>query len=576
MFNIIAKAISSIHHIPASEELLFSVTIIIVVAAIFAFISKALKQQLILAYIATGIIIGPLVLGLIQNIALISSLAEIGIAFLLFTAGLEISASKIKEQTFPFLFAGIFEIFAVTIITFFIAIALHFRSVEALYLGLILAFSSTVLVVKILADKKELNTLHSRIAIGILLVQDIAAILALILLNQNSFYRIILVILQASLLILIAMLLNKTILNSLFRFASSSHELLFLAALAFVFFFAALAFALNLSIVIGSFIAGLALSNSPYKIEIESKIRPLRDFFVIIFLVSLGMLLTTFDFKTLFLPFIVFLAIIILLKPFIIALAIRLSNYKSRTSLSVGFSLGQLSEFSLVIAFIAVGANLITQTTFNLVVLLSIISMAATPYLMRIDNFLHKAYHSLFEIFKNVSERRDYLLKEHKIKKEKKTILLFGCHRIGSIFLKGLEKYKHKVLVIDFNPEVINALTKQNVSCIYGDALSSEVLETLNVQEAKVAISTIPKVEENIYLTKYLKSKNKNIFVVVSTEKIHDALKLYENGVDFVILPTVISGEIALKMIIKMTKKEFRKYKKEHIEYLKKIHRYLY
>lgn len=573
MLPILADAIVSLQNAVASQSLLFSITVIIVVAAIFAFISKALKQQLILAYIVAGILIGPLVLGLVQSVGLISSLAEIGIAFLLFTAGLEISSSRIKEQTWPSIFAGIFELVIVGIITFFIAVALHLGSIEALYLAIILAFSSTVLVVKILADKKELNTLHSRIAIGILLIQDIAAVLALILLNQTSFFPgIVLAILQAVLLVLIAFFLNKTILNSLFKFASSSYELLFLGALAFVFIFTALAYALNLSIVIGAFIAGIALSNSPYKIEIESKIRPLRDFFTIIFFVSLGMWLTTFNLKNLWIVFIIFLAIILFVKPLVTVIAVRISKYRIKTSLNVGLPLGQLSEFSLVLALMALNAGFIANTIFNMVVLLAIVSMATTPYLMKSENCFYKFCYNFLKIFKETQGKQEF----KSCKTEKKTILLFGCHRMGTILLKGLEKHKHKFLVIDFNPDVIKALTKQNISCLYGDALSSELLDSLEVSQAKIAISTIPKKEENIYLTKYLKNKNKNIFVTVVAEKIHDALNLYENGVDFVILPAVISGENALKMIIEMSKKDFKKYKSEQIKYLKELHRYLY
>jgi len=577
MLDLVGNAISglqeAVNAIPAGHSLLFSITIIIVIAAVFAFISKVLKQELIPAYIIAGIIIGPLVLGLINNIGLINSLAEMGIAFLLFTAGLEISASKIKEQTGPSVFASIFEMVCIAVVTFLIAIALKFQSTEAIFLAIILAFSSTVLVVKLLSDKKELSTVHGRIAIGILLVQDIAAIIVLALMNQSfGIMNIILALLQTGLLILIAIFLNKTVLKPIFKFASSSYELLFLAALAFVFIFAALAYVLGLSIVIGAFVAGLAISNLPYKFEIENKIKPLRDFFTIIFFVSLGMWLTAFNFKAIIIPFLIFLAVIIFLKPLLIAIAVRLSRYKPRTSLGVGFSLGQISEFSLVVAVMAMGANLISNNTFNLVILLAIATMAITPYLGRANTFFFKAYHKFFNIFKKVPEKKEL----EPYKPERKTILLFGCHRMGTIFLKGLEKYKKKILVVDFNPDVVKAMIKQKISCIYGDAVSSDLLDILPVDQSKVVISTIPKIDENIYMIKYVKGKNKNVFVAVNAEKIHDAIKLYENGADYVIVPAVISGEDTLKRIIEMTKSDFKKFKTRHLKYLKELHNYLY
>ncbi len=560
-------------NVAASNSLLFGIAIIIVVAAIFAFVSKALKQELIPAYIIAGIIIGPLVLGLVTNIGIISSLAEIGIAFLLFTAGMEISSSKLKEQAGSSIFSSIFQMVLVGIITFFIAIALHFKSIEAIYLAIILAFSSTVLVVKLLSDKKELNTLHARISIGILLFQDVAAIIVLILINQSfSASHIIVAILQFVLLVLIAVILNRTVLKPLFRFASQSYELLFLATLAFVFIFSILAMFLNLSIIIGAFVAGIALSSLPYKYEIENKIKPLRDFFTITFFVSLGMWLSAFNFARLWLPLIIFLVVMLLVKPLIIAIALRISKYKSRTSLGVGFSLGQISEFSLVIALIAFSSNLISNNVFNLIILLSIIGMAITPYLMRINKFFSPPCESLFSVFKKIPERREF----QKCKIEKKTIILVGCHRMGAVFLKGLQKYKDKTVVVDFNPDMIKALENQKISFVYGDIVSQEVLDILPISQAKIVLSTIPNIEDNLHLIKVMKKKNKNIFITLTAEKVHDAIKLYENGADYVIVPSVLSAESALHQILDLSKRDFKKYKQEHLEYLKQVHRYLY
>ncbi|UCD21189.1 MAG: cation:proton antiporter [archaeon] len=577
MLDIVANAVGSLQGaigpIAESQTLLFSITIIVVVAAIFAFISKALKQELIPAYILAGVIIGPLVLGLVSSIGLISSLAEMGIAFLLFTAGLEISASKIKKQAMPSVFGSVFEMIIIGIITFLIAVALKFQSAEAIYLAIMLAFSSTVLVVKVLSDRRELNTVHGRISVGILLVQDVAAVIVLLLLNRSlAFSTIFVAILQFVLLVLIALFLNKTILKPLFRFASSSYELLFLATLAFVFIFAILAHAFNISIVIGAFIAGLALSNLPYKFEIESKIKPLRDFFTIIFFVSLGMWLTALNMNKIWLPFIIFLAVILFVKPLVIAIAIRLTRYKPRTSLKIGFGLAQISEFSLIIALIAIGTNLITPTTFNLVILLAIVSMAVTHYLSGANTFFFRSYKNFLHLFRKVPTHKEI----EPYQPQKKTILLLGCHRMGTIFLKGLKKHHHKILAIDHDPDIIKALIKQKISCIYGDVISNEILEILPFPELKVAISTIPSVDDNIFLIKKLKRKNKNIFVVVTTERIHDASRLYDMGADYVIVPAVVSGENTLDMILKMSKRQFGKYKKDHMKYLKELHRYLY
>lgn len=568
----------SLLQVPTNQVILISIGVIIVIAAAFALALKALKQELILAYIIAGIVIGPLVLGVVSNTSLIAALAEIGAAFLLFVAGLEISASKLKESGSG-LIAGFIQIIVIGAATFFIAQAMHFKLFECFYLALIVAFSSTVIVIKILTDKRELNTLHGRIMVSILLIQDIAAIIALSILSSSySSAFVLTAILKLIFIGLIAFFLNKTVLKPLFKFASSSTELLFLVSIALVFAFSALAYVMNLSIVIGAFIAGMAIANLPYKLEVESKIRPLRDFFAIIFFVSLGTWLTSFDIGTAIVPFIIFLALVIVAKPFVTAMSIRLFGYKMRTGVISGVGLAQISEFSLILALQGLLLGIVTQTTFNTVVLLAIITMALTPYLIKASSFIHNKTASLFGFLDGVSVHKEDI--GHSTK-SKKTILLFGCHRMGTIFLKALNHAKENLMVIDYNPEIIRALTKQNVSCIYGDSKNDEIIECLPLKDVNIAISTIPNIDDNILLIARLKKVNPKIFTIVEAEKIHDALKLYNLGADYVILPQVISGEKGLHIVREVekfasNKEKFSKIREEHIAYLKDLHRFLY
>ena len=561
----------TLSRLPETQTILVSISFIIVIAAIFALIFKVLRQELIPAYIITGLIIGPLILGLVKNTVLITGLAEIGVAFLLFVAGLEISMPKLKETGKSALIAGFFQIVIISVATFFISTALGFPRIESICLALILTFSSTVLVVKVFADKHELNTLHSRIAISILMLQDIIAVLALAMLsNQFTAPFIYAALLKLPLIILVAFFLSLTILRPLFKFSSKSTELLFIVSLAFVFLFSAFAHYLGLSIIIGSFVAGLAIANMPYRLEIESKIRPLRDFFAIIFFVSLGMLLTSFDISALIIPFIVFLALVIVAKPIITTLIVRLTGYKTRTSTLTGFSLAQISEFSLILALQGLVLGILSQATFNLVIMIAIITMALTPYAIKSCSFFSSFLGKIGIEKIQVTREKGYR------SKTKKTVLLLGCHRMGTVFLKQLSRFKHKILVIDFNPTIIHALKKQQVSCIYGDVANTELLEQLPLSKIKVAISTIPNKENNMLMIEYLKKKKPDIFVVVTAEKIHDALEFYNVGADYVILPYFESAEKSIELIKKLTKKDFTKVKKQQIAYLYDLHRFLY
>jgi len=342
--------------------------------------------------------------------------------------------------------------------------------------------------------------------------------------------------------------------------------------------FAALAYVLSLSIVIGAFIAGVALANLPYKAEIESKVKPLRDFFVIIFFVSLGTWLTSFDISKSALIFIIFLVLVILLKPFITAVIVRMFGYKTRTSILTGLGICQISEFSLILALQGLILGVLSQATFNMIVLVAIITMALTPYLLKIGSLIHSKSASLFSFLDNMPVYREDI--GHRTS-TKKTILLFGCHRMGTIFLKALSKLKENIFVIDYNPEIIHALTKQGISCVYGDSSNTEVMEQIRMKDVNIAISTIPKIEDNTLLIRKLRQTNPSIFILATAEKIHDALRLYEIGADYVILPHVISGEKSLDIIKEVEKfsrdkGKFTKMKEEHIQYLEDLHRFLY
>lgn len=559
---------NSISPLTLNQSILVSIAVVVIVAAVLALISKLLKQELILAYVVAGIIIGPLALGLIHDKTLINSFAEIGITFLLFTVGIEMSFKKLKETFGVAMLAGLIQVISVALVSASILIAFSFSRTDALWLGIAIAFSSTVIVTKILADKNELNTLHARFIVGIMLAQDIIAIVALAILTKEfSLSFIILTLIKIIFLVLMALLV-AFIAKGIFKKASSSVELLFIMSIAFLFLFVMLAYLLNFSIAIGAFVAGIILANTPYKLEIETRTRALRDFFSVMFFVSVGMLLTNIS-KDILLPLIPVLFILIIFEPLVTALVLRFKGYKTRTSLDIGFSFAQLSEFTLILTITALSLGIMTQRAFDLIVLTAIISIAITPYTMKLSK-------PFYNVFKFLDKIKTNTLEEKHITEGKKTIVLFGCHRMGSIYLRNLKAHKDKLLVIDFNPEIIKSLFQQNISCIYGDASNSEFINSLPLTDVKIAISTIPKKEDNALLIKNLKAKNKDIFICVVAEKIHDALELYALGADYVMLPLITGAEHSLELIKKLNKKDFKKFKQKQISYLEEIHRTLY
>ena len=551
----------------------FDIGVIIIIATTFALIARLFKQPFIPAYVLGGILIGPVGLGLIQNADVITVFSEIGLAFLLFFAGLEISFKKLKDVVNVSVLAGLGQIIAVSLISFVIALAFSFTKPEAIFLALAIPFSSTAIVVKLLADKNELNTLHARIAIGMLLLQDIIAVIALTMLSTETLAigAMIGPLFKVAALVLFAFVLSKTILKPIFMFASYSIELLFLSSIAICFLFALLAllpiFSLpSLPIVIGSFIAGVLLANSPFKLEIESRLLSLRDFFITIFFVSIGMQIVFTNFSKYLLPFICFAAVVIVIEPYISMVIISLFGYTKKTSFLAGLYQAQTSEFSLILMAQGLLFGYISKEIFSLIVLLTVVTMSITPFLIAKERFFFEKFSKGLDIFKRASLNNGV---EYETK-TKKEVVIFGCHRMGSIFLKAFSNIKKRVLVVDVDPSITKNLTKQEVPNIYGDMADPDILNRINLKEISLAISTVPDKLDNLYIIEKIKNANPKAMIFVTADFIADALELYKKGADYVVLPQVAAGEDCISLLKDLvTKKEtLGKTRKSHIEHL--------
>jgi Kef-type K+ transport system membrane component KefB len=545
---------------------MFDIAIMIIIAAVFAFIARLFKQPLIPAYVITGILIGPLVLGFIKDAELIYTFSEIGIAFLLFAAGLEISLKKIKEANIKkIILIGLIQIAVIVGLTLALGNYLNLDFRQAIYLGIVFSFSSTMITTKILSDKGELITLHGRLALGILLLQDLVAIVTIGILMAGSFSLIptVMVFVKILIILLVAILLNLFVLNRIFRFAAKSMELLFLCSLAVLFLFVFISSISGLGIVIGAFIAGVSLANSTFKLELESRITPLRDFFAILFFIALGMQIIIQNIQLRLLIYLIIGAII--LKPLIFFLFFRIFRYKSKTSFVTSLTLAQLSEFSLIIGLYGMEKGIIGKPILSTIILTTITSMAISSYFIKYKNGIFYFIRHPFKI------RRK---KKKGGRKKKKSILVIGAHRIGSIMLKELNKEKKDLFVIDHNPEIIKSLKEVKIDSIYGDVTSPEIFEKIDIKNLKLVICTVPDYEDNLRVLKKIKESNNRAPIILTATRISEALDLYREGADYVILPKVIAGK-ELSNLLK-NRKKLKKLKQKHISILNKIHNILY
>ncbi|MCK5630743.1 MAG: cation:proton antiporter [Nanoarchaeota archaeon] len=545
--------------------------IVLIVATLFAYLAKGLKQPLIPAYIISGLMIGP-VLGLVKQVELINTLSEIGIAFLLFIVGLEIDFKRLKNVAEVSTIGGSLKMLFLFITGFILTRVLGYNAITGIYLGIIVAFSSTMVVVKLLSDKRELDTLHGRIVLGVLLMEDLIAIIALAMLANTSFSidLIILSILKIIFLIVISFFLSIYILPSLFKFAAKTKELLFLASISVLFFFCIFSMTLNISLVIGAFIAGVALANLPYNYEIIGKVMSLKDFFATIFFVSIGMSISFGAVANILVPLICFLLLIILFKPLLCMVIITMMGYKKRPAFLSSISLSQISEFALILAAQGMIIGHIHQDIYTLTVMLALITMGLTSYYINFDNQLYLMLKKKLKIFEKILPHKKFHF-EYMAEKPKYDIVLCGHNRVGFSIYKTIKKMKKSILIIDFNPEVIRDLMERKISCLYGDIGDMEILERINFKDAKMIISTIPDKHDNVLLLKTIKKSDSKAITFVTAMDIDDALELYEKGSDYVILPHFLGGEHVAFMINKLTLDitQVIKDKNQHIKELK-------
>ncbi|NQV08325.1 cation:proton antiporter [Candidatus Woesearchaeota archaeon] len=532
-------------------NMFFDIGIIVIIASVVGFFARLLKQPVIPAYILTGLLIGPFGIGLVTDIETIKTLSEIGIAFLLFVVGLELDFRKLRNIGMIASVGGTIKTAILFVLGLIIAGFLGFTQREGIYIGLIIAFSSTMVVIKILSDKRELDTLHGRIIIGILLMEDILAILALSSLSTLGTTPILLIfaILKGLSIFVFAILASRYFFPSVFKIAAKSQEMLFLMAITVCFFFALLSSYLGFSIIIGAFVAGVALGNLPYNLEIVGRIKPLRDFFATIFFVSLGMELAVNNMNGLVAPLLIMTGIIVILKPIIVMSLGRLFRYTKRTSFLTAISLAQISEFSLIIVAQGLALGHISQDIFSLTVLLAIITISITSYFIKFDNQIYKFLSKPLGIFEPKKSKKEL----EYLPQTEYDVILVGYDRIGYSISKTLKKIGKQMMVVDFNPDLIRKLIKEKIPCLYGDIGDIDIIERLDFRKVDIVISTVPNEEENILLIKKLKEVNHKASIFVTAYHVDEALNLYDIGADYVILPHFLGGDHVSLMLEDVT-----------------------
>lgn len=534
------------------NSIFIQLALILTLASALGFITYRLKLPLLIAYLAGGLMLAAAATFDISRSYVFSFLPDIGIAFVLFLVGMELDLREIKSFGKQILTAGILQVIISAVLGTYIAQSFGFNLREAIYLGLGLSFSSTLVVVKLLLDRKDLASLYGKLSLGVLLLEDLLAVIILLWMTSSgganffSIYPLALFLFKVILLFAVAVLINRLVLGPVFKAVSDSGELLFLTALAWCFGFISLAGLMGFSVLIGAFLAGVALASSPYHFQIQGKVKPMRDFFVALFFVYLGTRVNFADISSNLLLILSFSAYAVLVKPLIFLLLFGIFGFRKHTMFKTAINLSQVSEFSLIIILVGLKLGLTSQAALTVIALSSVISFIASSLMISRSAGIYKVTSSAIAFFERKKSRE--LEKEQKAELSDHVVII-GAHRVGGEVVRFLKREKKPLVVLDFNPHQVEALLAQDIPVIYGDMGDPEVLDILNLPAARLIISTAPDIDDNKTLLEDLKVRKIFVPTIVRAETIEDTKTLYKLGADFVIIPDILAGDVLLEVL---------------------------
>lgn len=532
------------------DNIFLQLAIALSLSSLFGFVVLRLKLPLVVAYLLAGVSISLISIFDPHHSQVFEILPEIGISFVLFLIGMELDLREIKSLGFPIIVSALGQIIISTFAGFTLAGVLGFGLTESIYLGLGLAFSSTVVVIKMLIEKRDLASLYGKLSIGILLIEDLVAIAVLMVISVSSSslglgYQESLPLLTLALkaigLFVLTFLLGKYVLEKIFDNVAKSVELLFLTAITWCFAFTSFAVFLGFSVVIGAFLAGVALASSPYHLQIQGKIKPLRDFFLTLFFVYLGLQTRVSDFVNAWPAILLFTLFALIFKPIIYLLILGTFGFRKHTLFQTSLNLSQISEFSLVVLLVGVNQGLASPLALSVMAAVAVLSIICSSITIAYSKTLYKFFSPMLSFFER--KNNAHFMETKFIELFEDHVVIIGAHRVGAPVVKFLEKEKIPFIVMDFNPHIVEDLRKKGVHVVYGDLGDPEILDNLQLDKAKLIISTARDMSDNEMLLEEIKRRKIRAKVVArALDRDHaDALKSL--GADYVILPEQVSGD---------------------------------
>ena len=487
---------------------------ILVLAAVAGVIARMLRQPLIVAYIVVGIIAGPALLGLVSDGAEIELLAKVGIAILLFLVGLKLDVHLIRTTGVVALLTGVGQVLFTSIVGYLILIALGFDVVPAIYIAVALTFSSTIIIVKLLSDKRELDQLHGRIAVGFLIVQDLLVIVAMIVIvaigqpgasDGDVTGQLVRTFGGGVAFLLVIALLARYVLPRALDWLAKSQELTLLFGVAWAISLAAISAALGLSMEIGAFVAGVALASTPYRESLGARLISLRDIMILFFFIELGAALTFTDAIAQIGPAILLSIFVLIGNPIIVMIIMGVMGYRKKVSFQAGLAVAQISEFSLILIALGFSLGQVDESVLGLVTMVGIITITISTYFILYSEQIYERLAPALSIFERKQPRKDL---EQEREAHPYDAIVVGAGRLGGDVIRGLLARGAVLLVVDYDPQALRKIAGPHVDTLYGDVAEPEFAASLPFHETKTVICAVPDPTTNIVLLQTLQRLN--------------------------------------------------------------------
>jgi Kef-type K+ transport system membrane component KefB len=529
----------------------YEFAVLLMISAVFAAVGRLLKQPIIVTFIAVGIVIGPEVLDLIESEDQIQLLAEIGIAILLFIVGLKLDINLIKSTGPVALITGIGQIVFTSGFGYLIAILLGLSPTHALYVAVALTFSSTIIIVKMLSDKKEIDKLHGQIAMGFLIVQDIAVIITMIVLSafgeaseESGIWNELLMVLLKGLAFLagIAVLMRFVIPGAVKKLAKNK-ELLVLSSIAWAVALGALGEYLGFSLEVGAFLAGISLASTQFREVISGRLESIRDFMLLFFFIDLGSQINLDILGEQLVPALIFSLFVLIGNPIIVMIIMGVMGYRKRIGFLAGLTVAQISEFSLILAGIGLDNGHINEDILGLITLVGLITIGLSTYMILYSGPIFDKISPLLSIFEKKHPTKGGDEKEE----EKIDYIIIGTGRLGNNLAKNLLKKEYKILVVDFDPDVVSDWQKKGVTAEYGDAQDPQLPALLPIKNTGHIVSTATELDTNIRLLRFMQENKYEGKLIVVAHSDDEEEQLKKEGAHHVLRPFKEAADVVVE-----------------------------